>query len=67
MKKKNKSLLDLNNLPSLTQKDLDEYESERLRLEEETREYCVSHEQMTNTNIIFFNYEKKKRCKKERS
>lgn len=64
-------LLDFNNIPPLTQKQIDDFEPERLRLEQEIREY--EEQQLENfkknnekkSKIFCFLKEKKKRCKKE--
>ena len=63
-------LLDFNNIPPLTQKQIDDFEPERLRLEQEIREYEEQQQEniMKNNNkskVFCFLKEKKKRCKKE--
>ena len=70
LKKSDECRLDLNNLPPLTQKQIDEFEPERLRLEQEIREY--EEQQLENlqknnnkSKVFCFLKEKKKRCKKE--
>ena len=66
VKKKDKTVLDLNKVDLLTQEELDDYEPGRLRLEAEIRQ----EEEKVNTkvmNAIIFSFEdeKKKRCEKE--
>ncbi len=64
-------LLDFNNIPPLTQKQIDDFEPERLRLEQEIREYeeqqleNFKKNNKKNSKIFCFLKEKKKRCKKE--
>ena len=70
LKNSDECRLDLNNLPPLTQKQIDDFEPERLRLEQEIREYEEQQQEnfMKNNNkskVFCFLKEKKKRCKKE--
>ena len=67
---KTKPLLDFNNIPPLTQKEIDDFEPERLRLEKEIRDHekeKIKEEKIKKSSLVSLENEKKKRCKKDKS
>ena len=71
LEKNKKHLIDFNNIPPLTQKQIDDFEPERLRLEQEIREYeeqqKIKDKEIKKSTVVSLLEEKKMRCKKDKS
>ena len=71
LEKNEQCFIDFNDLPELTQKEIDDFEPERLRLEQEIREYeeqqKIKDKEIKRSTVVSLLEEKKMRCKKDKS